>query len=378
MKVLHIININAIGGAEKLLLQLLPALDKKVKVECAVYYPRNSGAAALQIAEGLKNTGIPVYTFPYYKLYDRKIFSNLLSQINNGNYTLIHSHLKYADGWLAWLKFRKKITLPVVSTMHGYNDKYENAFGFTVSKRLFFSYYFQVSKWVFRQLDGFILISNIVSEFFNKTGLIKNKQQVVIYHGYEKPGLPAGGLFKKNNKGDFRLALPGRLIKRKGHRYAIEALEKLKGHYPGISLHIYGDGPDREVLQQIVAEKDLNQHIFFHGYVNDLVNRLKEMDIVLIPSLWEGFGLVFLDAFAAGVPVVAFDLPAANEIIRDGYNGLLAAPNSSGDLAENILKLYKNPELSEKIANHAFAELQTKFSIDSMTDNYMSFYKRFM
>ena len=103
--------------------------------------------------------------------------------------------------------------------------------------------------------------------------------------------------------------------------------------------------------------------------------RLKKMDIILIPSMGESFGMVFLEAFAAGVPVVAFDLPAGNEIVRDGGNGLLAKPENVNSLVEKIKLLCNDAALRKRIVNQATTDLLQQFSLTRMANQYQAFYQ---
>jgi glycosyltransferase involved in cell wall biosynthesis len=373
LKVLHVINIGGYGGAEKLLLQLLPALNQQMVADCLILYKEDNPEAALKIASGLRDRKIEVYIYSYRKLLQGSIRKAIRNYAIQGKYDLVHGHLKQADFWLSILKKRGQLKIPVVSTMHGYNDAYENKYGFVIKKSLFFSPYYLVSRSIFRQLDGFILISNIVSEFFNRSGLLPRVSQKVIPHGYDTELIPEVKASLRSLQP--RIAIPGRLIRRKGHLYAIEAVRQLKAFFPGITLHIYGDGPERQTLENKVRSEGLDNTVIFHGYVHDLLMSLRDMDVILIPSLWEGFGLVFLDAFAAGVPVVAFDLPAGNEIIRHGYNGLLATPYSSDSLVENIQLLMNDDLLRQKISMAARQELIAIFNMRSMTKAYTEFYK---
>jgi glycosyltransferase involved in cell wall biosynthesis len=90
--------------------------------------------------------------------------------------------------------------------------------------------------------------------------------------------------------------------------------------------------------------------------------------------MYESFGLVFLDAFAAGVPVVAFDLPAGNEIITDQVTGLLAKPYDHRSLYEQVLRLCESEDLRRTLSTNASAKLKTSFSITRMADDYVQYY----
>lgn len=372
MKVLHVINIGGYGGAEKLLLQLLPALNQHSQTECWIAYQQANSEAALRIAGELKSMGVAITTHAYTKVYEKGIFKTLQQKITGGQYDLIHSHLKQADFWLAVLKFRRRIDVPVVSTMHSYTDRYENKYGFNVTPKIYLTPYYQVTRWIYRQLDGFILISDIVSRFFQQVSLLKGKKKAIIHHGYEQKEILPVPL----PPSQVRIALPGRLIRRKGHDYAIEAFGKIRKQYPEATLHFYGMGVREEELKKKVQEAGLQEHIIFEGYQHNLLAELQKASVIWMPSLWEAFGLVFLDGFAAGVPVVAFDLAAGNEIVQHEVNGLLATPYSAEDLAQQTLRLLADPPLRERIVMGGRKALNEQFNMEGMTRKYLDFYQQ--
>ena len=212
----------------------------------------------------------------------------------------------------------------------------------------------------------------MVERFFRESGLIKLQKKSVIYHGYDA-SLVQHGVTTENKDGVWKIAVPGRLIRRKGHRFLVEAVKTLLDKYK-ITVHIYGQGSEEAELRRQVATLGMEEMVFFHGYVDNPVEALARMDMVVVPSLGEGFGLVFLDGFAAGRPVIGFDLPAANEIIRHGQNGLLARGASVEDLATKIEMLIKDEQLRKDVTENARRDLHERFSLDGMAEKYVSFY----
>ncbi|MBA3943049.1 MAG: glycosyltransferase family 4 protein [Herpetosiphonaceae bacterium] len=152
----------------------------------------------------------------------------------------------------------------------------------------------------------------------------------------------------------------GRLEHRKGVRYLIQAFAHLQQQYPALQLIIGGDGPERESLERLVDQLGL-EHVQFLGYVStsDLPGLLSSADIFCAPATQkESFGIVLIEAFAAGLPVVA----AANE----GYAALLAAhpgnllvpPANARALAGALATLVEQPEYRRRVGqrNHEAAK----------------------
>jgi len=378
MKVLHLITVNAIGGAEKLMPLFLPAQRQAgLEVDCLLLYHKDYSTAPVnETARQLNEHGIKYFIVRCESINDKGVRNKIADIINENGYDLAHSHLKYADFFLSQLKSKRRINIPVVSTLHGYRDSYQNRFGLKVKWQLFFSIYYWITRFIFNQLNGYVFISNCMKSFYTRAGLLRDRPNTIIYHGYPAGETMSTGddVFLHGNSSP-AIGLPGRLIKMKGHRFAINAVAMLVKTYPGISLHIYGSGPEEEAIRHHIRQARLEEKITLYGYVDDLSVRLKKMDIILVPSSGEAFGIVFLEAFAAGVPVVAFDLPAGNEIITDGYNGMLAEPHNTTSLASKINELCANREKYQQIRSHAFENLKERFSLNRMVLQYKDFYE---
>ncbi|MBO9660740.1 MAG: hypothetical protein J7527_18100, partial [Chitinophagaceae bacterium] len=99
LRILHVINIGGLGGAEKLLLQLLPALNRSVDIECLIFFNTASPAAASKLAEELTSYGIRVKKEGYHSTFEKSIRKKIREVVADGEYDLVHSHLKHADLW---------------------------------------------------------------------------------------------------------------------------------------------------------------------------------------------------------------------------------------------------------------------------------------
>ena len=139
---------------------------------------------------------------------------------------------------------------------------------------------------------------------------------------------------------DFDIIFVGRLVPEKNVLLLLNAVKIVKGWIPDIKVVIIGDGPERERLERHVKRLDLGDNIVFTGFLNSydqVISYMKSSRVLVLPSKREGFGIVALEANAAGVPVVTVDYPmnATKELVVPGYNGFVAVP-SKESLAESI------------------------------------------
>jgi glycosyltransferase involved in cell wall biosynthesis len=374
MKVLHVINIGGIGGAEKLIPSLLNSFTSVgVDADCLIIHHMGCNDSANYIRNKLMEYKISVFLMQRKNTID--IFKLILLRnfIIKRRYSLIHSHLRHADLWLFILKFFRLISIPIVTTIHGYRDSFQNNHGLDSSKISIFSAYFWLVRLVLKRFDHIIFISKCLQEFYHTARLVTSTKSSVIYNGYNIFS------FKKKLRSHTRndiihIALPGRLIKMKGHRYALEALKCLLAEYPLSILHILGTGPEESKIRKIVYQLELDKNVVIHGYVENVGSIYAISDIVLIPSLGEAFGMVFLESFAYKVPVVAFDLPSGNEIINSGFNGLLSSPRDSADMYKKIKSLLTDTALYQKIVTNAHENLLHNYSIFNMGISYKKIY----
>ncbi|PCJ21059.1 MAG: hypothetical protein COB02_00280 [Candidatus Cloacimonadota bacterium] len=148
-----------------------------------------------------------------------------------------------------------------------------------------------------------------------------------------------------------KVGVVGNLISRKGQIYAIKSIQNLLNKK--IELHIFGDGEDEILLKNYVLKYNLNRRIYFRGFckVEDI---FKQIDLLLVPSLSEGLGMVNLEAFLYGVPVIAFNSGGIGEIIKSNETGLLAKRKDIKDLSDKISYYLDNYKIAFKHTNEGF------------------------
>lgn len=132
----------------------------------------------------------------------------------------------------------------------------------------------------------------------------------------------------------------GRLIKEKNVDMLLKALVELRDFIPFLKCTIIGEGPERERLENLTSELNLQSNITFLGFTEDysqVISHMKSSEVLVLPSEREGFGMVVLEANACGLPVVVVDHPmnAAKDLIKEGKNGFVADLNVES-ISDNI------------------------------------------
>lgn len=158
-----------------------------------------------------------------------------------------------------------------------------------------------------------------------------------------RPGKPAGRV---------RIAMASRLVDEKGCHYAVEAFSRIVADLMGVELHVYGDGPERNNLQQQVDRLGLNGQVFFHGYVGEqqMAETLPFYDIFIQHSLRkEGSPVVIAEAMACGLPVVATSVGGVVDQVIDGKTGFLVAEHDVDGMAAAMRRLAGDPELRQRL-----------------------------
>lgn len=132
----------------------------------------------------------------------------------------------------------------------------------------------------------------------------------------------------------------------KGHDRVIRAVAELRNAHPDIVYVVAGDGDDRPRLEKLADELGVAEPVRFIGHVPDseLPNLYRSADVFIMPSTGEGFGIVFLQALASGIPVIGGDSDGSRDPLRDGLDGHLVSSTSSKALPEAISRILSGPD----------------------------------
>jgi phosphatidylinositol alpha-mannosyltransferase len=169
----------------------------------------------------------------------------------------------------------------------------------------------------------------------------------------------------------------GRLEKRKGVKYLLLAFAKLREQLPEARLVLGGDGPDREKLEELIDEYDI-QNVTFLGFVTDeeKLHWLQCADLFCSPALYgESFGIVLLEALACGSPIVAGDNPGYASVLTERGLSSLVDPKDTAEFARR-LELFLTDKEFAKLWKKWAKDYVKQFDYPKIVDSYETLYKR--
>ena len=293
--------------------------------------------------------------------------SSLLTGIKlcrRNRYDVINAHFIVPSG-LTGISLSKIFGIPIVISVHG-GDIYDPSKKCSPHRHFLLR---KLIKWLLNNSDKVTTQSSNTK--INTINYYKfNKQITIIPLGFTKPKFKEA---KRNELGlyddDIILISVGRLIKRKGYEYAIQAVSKLP--YQNMKYLIIGDGPEEKNLTNLVKKLKMERKVKFLGFVSEekKFQYLSVSDIYVLSSLHEGFGICLLEAMYCSMPIVATDNGGQTDFLVNGVNALLLPIKNSEILAEKIVQLIENNDLRNKMAENNRRDIK-KYYIKNIAKEY--------
>lgn len=158
----------------------------------------------------------------------------------------------------------------------------------------------------------------------------------------------------KKTENSKKVCAIGRLDKQKGYDLLIPAWTEVAKLHPDWTLNIYGDGPERDSLQELINQNGLQDKVILHGYCANIPEILSQSEIFAFPSRHEGFGNVLVEAMTYGVPPISFDCPCGpSEIIENGKSGIVVPYLDIDALITEVIRLIENPKERIRLSENA-------------------------
>lgn len=203
---------------------------------------------------------------------------------------------------------------------------------------LAFSHGYKTSR--FKKVDHLVALTENMRQHFISVGHSPTCVSVFPNVIYQIPELPMKKEVIENRP--IRLGFVGRLTEEKGLEDLLESLSILKNKFP-LELHIAGSGPDQSKINDLSEKLGVSSLVFFSGWVDDIQSWMSSIDLIVVPSRAESFGMVVLEAAAYGYPVIASDVDGPASQITDGVDGWLVKPNDPAGLAAKMIRVLESP-----------------------------------
>jgi glycosyltransferase involved in cell wall biosynthesis len=172
----------------------------------------------------------------------------------------------------------------------------------------------------------------------------------------------------------------GRLVFYKNLEVVLRALVRVVSSFPDVALIVVGDGPMKDAWQKMAQDYGLRDHVHFHGRTSqeEKLHLLRESAVLVLSSKVEGFGIVTLEAFMAGKPVLASEIGALREVVSDGVDGYLINPDSEGDWADKMIMLFQNPERARRMGLMGLRKATSDFAMDRIAEEMEHTYEQIL
>lgn len=223
-----------------------------------------------------------------------------------------------------------------------------------------------------RYVERFIVVSDSLKKTLIKRRGISTHQIVRIYNGIEleqyRPNSEYGNLRKEWGVPEdvALIGAIGRMVSQKGFEYLIKAIPAIMKSFSKAKIVIVGDGPLKEGLEALGEGLKVKSSLIFTGFRSDIKEILSAIDILVIPSLLEGFPMITLEGMAMAKPIVATNIDGITEQITDGINGILVPPKDPSALAKAVIRVLKDKEWARAMGLSARGKVEQDFSVEKM------------
>lgn len=360
MKILHIINSLATGGAEKLLLETLPLYNNKgIQVDLLVLngtdYPFMQELKALNCCN--------IYSLGTSSVYNPFLIFKIIPYLKK--YTTAHVHLFPAQYWVVIAKIISLSKINLFFTEHS-----------TSNRRIRGNFIIRtIDVFFYRRFQKIICITNSVKDALLTHTKINSRKFFIISNGVNiikvknaDPILKSQFFFNSKND-DVVLLQVSSFQYPKDQPTLIKALQFLPD---SVKLLLVGDGVLKQVCESLVQELNLKDRVLFLGLRMDVPALLKTADIIVLSSKYEGLSLSSIEGMASGKPFLASNVPGLADVV--GGAGVLFEQGNSELLAAEIEKLIADKNYYESVAK-ACQERASQYDIHIMVDKHISLYE---
>jgi len=347
MKILHIIPSLMAGGAEKLVLETCIQFNKIDNIETKIITFKKDNYFS-HLSNQINWEIIPSST--KLSIYKKNIFfiENLEKEINAFQPNIIHTHLWEAEiisrcinykkaSWFSHFHDNMLELRKIKPSFHkkDITDFYERRF--TIKKYLQYN-----NKFICISKDTLNYAKKVIPKALqNNIYFLPN---AINYNNFHRE--------KKQNFSSIKLINIGTFVNKKNQTLALEIVKNILQKGFNVELTFLGDGPEKHKLIEYSIKLGIQKRIHFAGIVKNVNEYLWKSNIYLHTATYEPFGLVLIEAMAAGIPVVSLDGKGNQDFINHKENGYIFKKQDPKVFADTIIKLFENKKLCQKISTN--------------------------
>ena len=364
ISVCHLLPALPAHGAEQLLLDIARKTDRN-RISLSVCLISGLGP----LVKDFESLGIPVTYIPKRSRKDLSVVLRLAAFFRKNRFDIVHTHLFTADLWgrLSGLLTR----VPIVSTSHTTSDPNIGRAGRLLDRLLD------------KRNSAVICVSEAVRNYRISGAGFDPRKLHIIENGidldrFEVPVSRDEVLKRLGVDGKRRwIAIVGRLVPLKGHRFLIEALSRISRDFPEAGILVVGEGEDESELKERTLRLGLSDRVVFLGLRRDVPEILRAAEILAMPSSREGLPIVLLEAMAASLPVVVTRVGGIPEVVEEEKTGLFVTQEPA-IIAQALARLLKNPDFARALGRQARSLIEERYDVRKVARRYEELYRRIL
>lgn len=373
-KVLHLIHSFNRGGIENWLLTMMRQIPRDI---CQMDFICK-GADIGPLAGMVQELGAKVYHCPLGATHFG--FAQGLKRILiEGKYDILHNHSETYSGFPVWVA--QQLGIPVITSFHNTNFAPQTSLTRLPFVRELRSMYGRVSiSYALRHSQLVTGCSQGVIKSLDPKGTRIKSPSRVVYYGVNQP-TPATPEERKAFRESFGCSEDtpmvlhvGRLIEQKNHLGMLSVFEQVLAQTPTAKLLLVGEGSLQELIENEITQRGLTKSVLLLGARDDVPSLMSKCDAFLFPSLYEGFGLVAIEANGAELPVVGSKVPGLMEAVRDGETAFLHELEDIQGMASSVVKLLSDRDLHSSFAHAGKTWVQNQYSTEKSANQLLDIY----
>lgn len=366
MKVLFLISGGDSGGAKTHLFALLDSLKFKCDVKMVCFM---EGVFYKEILE----RDIDTVLLRQKSRFDLSVINTLTDMVKNEKYDIVHCHGARAN--FIGAKLKKKISCPVITTMHSdYLLDFDNLY-----KKIVFT---GLNIRALRKMDYYIAVSSSFKKMLINRGFAPN-DIFTVYNGInyddeisyddKEKFFRRVGIIPKDD--EIYIGIIGRHDHVKGHDIFMKGCALVAKKHKNVRFLIAGDHTGEEALVEIAKQEGVLDRFHFCGFIKDIYSFINVIDINTITSRCESFPYVMLEGARLKKPLVASDVGGISDLVEDGKTGFLFESENYKQFAEKLSVLIENSELRQKMGEEIYKRATAVFSAENLASEHMKIYK---